>query len=319
MARELQIVGLGAGAFPQLTQEAQRALLKAKKIYCRYRSLLLDYFIEKHKKLVISFQCFYHNPRLLNDGGRSQVYEAIAHSIVHEALHNDGIVYALPGSVWIAETTPFLIYEIAKRKRLKVNTILGVSFIDVIFNSLPEKYRQDKQAQFSLVRAGNLHITPFNKNFSYILVAMEDMARIYTIKGMIRILSKHYSPDYKLLLMYMTKGKDGFSYRERSIEFKVKDMHKIYKIFRKRDWDGSLFVPASSSEAGEDLHSSRGHGSALYGDNAFLQGDLKFEEGLAYYRLGRYREALRCAHEALANSQRKEVPLLIEACRRKLP
>ncbi|MCK4648721.1 tetratricopeptide repeat protein [bacterium] len=313
MQKELGIVSLGPGKIEQLTIEAKKVLLKSKKIYCRFPNPLLEYFSQKHKKVIIFFQSFYNNPKLVQGINRKRLYKKIAELVVNEALNNEGIVYALPGSAFIAEDTTYLIYKVAKAKGLRVNTILGTSFIDVLLSSLPEKYKKNIYPQ-RIFTVANLGI-PFNGYFSYIIAQSDDLVQRYKPNEIEKILSKHYPKDFKFLYIYPNEDYKNFSYEVKVIEFQAKDIEKMIDIFKERS--GSIFIPARlidyERSYKKQFDALPRHKSK---DPSFLA-DLKFQESQAFFKLKRYGEALASAQEALRmdpDSERRGIHFLIGVC-----
>lgn len=242
--KRLDIVSLGPGKVEQLTLEAKEALLKSKKIYCRFINPILEYFIKRHKKVVISLRGLYDDPNLVQGIERKPLYKRIAEFIVDEATNNEGIAYALPGSALIIEDTTYLIYELAKAKRLKINTILGISFVDVLLNSLPERYKRYIYPQRMFVVA-NLNM-PFNGYFSYIIAQTSDLVQEYRPDQIEETLSRHYPKDYKFLYIYNKDDHKNFSYKVKVIEFQAKDIKNMIDIFRNKN--GTIFIPARLSD-----------------------------------------------------------------------
>jgi len=240
MPRELDIVSLGPGRINQMTIEARESLLKSKKIYCRFINPLLSYFIHKHKKHVVSFESLYSEPSLVQGTNRTGLYTKISEVVVNEALINDRIVYALPGSVFIGEDTTYLIYKMAKAKGLMVNMILGVSFIDVVFNSLPEKYKKYIHPNLIISFYNRSDIIPFSGYYSYIIaLADNEINKLRTIE---ELLSRYYSKDFKFIYIYSENDENNFSYNMKTIEFQIKDVKKMITFFSKHN--GSIFIPS---------------------------------------------------------------------------
>lgn len=311
MQRKLDIVSLGPGKIDQLTIEAHEVLLKSKKIYCRFINPLLNYFIHKYKKLVISFESFYSNPKLVQKVNRTKLYMKIAELIVNEALINERVVYALPGSAFIVEDTTYLIYKIAKAKGLAVNAILGVSFIDVLLSSLPEKYKEYLYPNL-VISTPILHIIPFNGFYSYIIVQAQDVVKMYKPQMIEEILSKYYPKDFKFLYIYYKNKYKISSYNMKIIEFQTKDINKLIDIFER--YNGSIFVP--SQQISYEVQYKKLIDTTLKYKNktqSFLA-DLKIEESLAFFNLKRYSEALNLAQNALVHTKRRGIHFLIGEC-----
>ena len=246
MQKRLDIISLGPGRIDQMTLEAKQALLKSKKIYCRFINPILEYFIKKHKKVVISLQRFYSNPILVKKS-RKKLYFKIAELMVNAALINKRVAFVLPGSALIAEDTPYLIYRKAKAKGLRVNTILGISFIDVLLNSLPEKYKKHAIDQFELIPPWRLGTTFFDKRCSYIIFQVNELFDHFKPAKVKEILSRYYPKEFKFLYVYPEYPPHRIDYRIKTIEFQVSDITRLKEKFEM--YSGSVFLPAKLIDA----------------------------------------------------------------------
>jgi len=223
-------------AADQMTVEAREALLKSKKIYCRWMTPLLSHFMHKYKKLVISFEGLYGDFDLIKNK-RAKLYMKIAELVVNEALLNDGVVYALPGSAFIAEDSTYLIYELAEAKGLAVNAILGISFIDVLLSSLPSDYRKYILPELVITRSLSDNIS-FNRRYAYIIIQTADLYNPEMIK---RMLPRYFPADFKFLYIYIENGRKALPENTKIIKFKIKDINRMLDYFQR--YDGSIFIP----------------------------------------------------------------------------
>jgi len=127
---DIIILGLGPGDPELLTIKASRIINNAREIYLRTREhptveALPDGLV------IHSFDDIYEEEDSFDD-----VYLRISKKIITLAKENPGLIYAVPGDPFIAETTPALIVEMAKDTGLKVEIIHGVSFLEPTFAAI---------------------------------------------------------------------------------------------------------------------------------------------------------------------------------------
>jgi tetrapyrrole methylase family protein/MazG family protein len=129
----LTIVGLGAGTWDSLTVEAARILEQASEAYVRTGvQPSLDPIREHVPDLTIhSFDSFYEELPTF-----SAVYERIADTLVELAQSSTGIVYAVPGSPTVGETSVRLLLERLRALDIPVRIVQGVSVIEPILSAV---------------------------------------------------------------------------------------------------------------------------------------------------------------------------------------
>ena len=130
MGKRITVVGLGPGSWKHLTQEGIETLERAEKVFLR---------TEKHPIVAdlrargIKYSCF---DNLYNKGTTfEEVYSQIAQSLVEEARKGD-LVYAVPGNPAVAETSYYLLRDLGKEKGIKIHTVPGMSFLDMVYARL---------------------------------------------------------------------------------------------------------------------------------------------------------------------------------------
>jgi len=148
---DIIILGLGPGDPGLLTRRAWEIISSIEEIYLR---------TDKHptisgfpKGLVIhSFDHFYEE-----DIPFQQVYQQIAAEIINQAKKTPGVVYAVPGDPFVAESTPAMILTQAKLENLSVEIIPGVSFLEPTFAAL----QMDPLPKLTIIDALDLQDTHF--------------------------------------------------------------------------------------------------------------------------------------------------------------
>lgn len=121
---QLTIVGLGPGAPHSLTIEAKTLLDTADELWLRTRHHPLVDALPA-SLTVRSFDDFYER----GDSFQA-VYEEIAANVLALASRPGGVVYGVPGSPWVGETTVRLIVEQADMREVEVRIVQGMSFLE---------------------------------------------------------------------------------------------------------------------------------------------------------------------------------------------
>ncbi|SHK21618.1 bifunctional methyltransferase/pyrophosphohydrolase YabN [Paramaledivibacter caminithermalis] len=131
MAKTITVVGMGPGGKQYLTIEALERIKKANYLYLRTeKHPIVDYF----KSLGIKFESF-DNIYDTNENFQ-EVYDKIVDKLL-ELCQNRDIVYGVPGSPFVAESTVQKLIHIARnREDIKLEFIAGASFIEAIINVL---------------------------------------------------------------------------------------------------------------------------------------------------------------------------------------
>jgi len=129
MAKEIAIVGLGAGSIDQLPLGVYRKLLASNNtIYVRTADHPVVQSLMNEGVSFHSFDSLYKNATEFE-----AVYEGIVDTLVAEAEKGETIIYAVPGHPMLAEKTIQLLL-----KQTAVNVVIegGQSYLDDLFSSL---------------------------------------------------------------------------------------------------------------------------------------------------------------------------------------
>ncbi|XXF61611.1 nucleoside triphosphate pyrophosphohydrolase [Thermoanaerobacterium thermosaccharolyticum] len=132
MMGNLAIVGLGPGAFDQMTIGTIEKMKNADKLYLR---------TEKHpvvkylKEMGLKFETF---DKIYEKGSTfEEVYDNITREIIEIAEKYDNVVYAVPGNPFVAEkTVEYLLKFLNGSDDIKVEVVPAMSFVDVVINQL---------------------------------------------------------------------------------------------------------------------------------------------------------------------------------------
>ncbi len=151
---DIIIIGLGPGDPELMTVKVSRLLGNLSEIYLRTKEHpAVKGFPEG--LVVHSFDYIYQE-----EASYQRVYERIAEQVITQAIEKPGLVYAVPGDPFVAEDTPILIIEKARKAGLKVEIMPGLSFLEPTFAAL----EIDPLPQISILDALELaqgHFPPF--------------------------------------------------------------------------------------------------------------------------------------------------------------
>lgn len=148
------ILGLGPGDPAYLTVRAAEVLTSSERIYLRTGQHPtvqgLPEGLEIH-----SFDWIYEE-----EADFQTVYQRIAERVIALTKEHSQVVYGVPGDPFIAEDTPALIVEMARKAGIGVEVIPGLSFLEPTFAAL----QKDPLPQITVVDALELtsaHYPPF--------------------------------------------------------------------------------------------------------------------------------------------------------------
>jgi tetrapyrrole methylase family protein/MazG family protein len=120
----ITILGLGPGAFQQLTLEAVEALNAHSDIWLRTRRHPLVKQLPPHLT-IHSFDEVYDESEAF-----ATVYQHIAERVMELGKRDEGVLYAVPGHPFVGESTVQQIVELAGAAQIPIRVIEGVSFIE---------------------------------------------------------------------------------------------------------------------------------------------------------------------------------------------
>jgi tetrapyrrole methylase family protein/MazG family protein len=126
----ITIVGLGPGAFGQLSLAAWTALQQAETLYLRTGVHPTTSALAEHGIKYQSFDYLYEQADAF-----TSLYQEIAMRII-QAASAGPVTYAVPGHPLVGETTVQLILEQAKAVGLKVSIVASMSALDAIYGAI---------------------------------------------------------------------------------------------------------------------------------------------------------------------------------------
>ena len=126
----ITLLGLGPGNPDQLTREAWEVLSSTDEIWLRTRQHPTVSALPS-KLSIHSFDDLYENGDTFD-----QVYDSIVEKVLELARRPQGVVYAVPGHPFVAETTCPKIARLARDEGLATIIIEGLSFLEPTFSAL---------------------------------------------------------------------------------------------------------------------------------------------------------------------------------------
>ena len=126
----ITLLGLGPGNPDQLTREAWDVLSSADEVWLRTRQhptvSVLSETVSLH-----SFDDLYENGETFD-----QVYDSIVEKVLELGRRPEGVIYAVPGHPFVAETTCPKIARLARDEGLATTIVEGLSFLEPTFSAL---------------------------------------------------------------------------------------------------------------------------------------------------------------------------------------
>ncbi len=126
----ITLLGLGPGDPKQLTLEAWDVLSAADEVFLRTRQHPTVSGIPSSVK-IHSFDELYENGESFDD-----VYTSITQKVLELGRRVEGVIYAVPGHPFVAETTCPEIARLAQAEGLPLRVVEGLSFLEPTFSAL---------------------------------------------------------------------------------------------------------------------------------------------------------------------------------------
>lgn len=184
----LSIIGLGPGGLDQLSLGAYKALKEADKIYLRTS------WHPAAQELDLAYESFDHLYEEAEDF--ESLYQEIA-KILEEESKEQRIVYAVPGSPYVAERTVELLAHLGPR------IYPGASFLDVVSGSLGIDFTQgllieDGLVDFKMLASVDLLLVQiYNKEVAS--RAKLRLMEVYDDEHPVKIISRSGTPEESLV------------------------------------------------------------------------------------------------------------------------
>jgi len=128
---DLWIAGLGIQTVNQVTREVEHVLSASREVLYLDTGVATAAYIEGLCPRVTSL---FENYR--EDNPRINAYEHMAIRVIDAALDHPPVTFAIHGHPLIAAHVPFLVMELAKALRLRVEVLPGISSLDALLADL---------------------------------------------------------------------------------------------------------------------------------------------------------------------------------------
>lgn len=225
----ITLLGLGPGSADLLTRQAWRILEQAQEIYLRTRQhpavVGFPPQLEIH-----SFDAFYEAAASFDE-----VYTRIVEQVLALGQRPQGVIYAVPGHPYVAETTCPEIARRAAAEGIALRVVEGLSFLEPTFTALGHD-PLPHTAVVDALEMANAHVPPFPPSAPAVI------AQIY---------SQAVASDVKLTLMalYPDEFAVRFVHAAGTVEEQVEEL-ALYQIDRSPNIGllSTLYVPPLGPE-----------------------------------------------------------------------
>ncbi len=221
----ITLLGLGPGNPDQLTREAWDVLSSADEVWLRTRQHLtvnaLPPTINLH-----SFDELYENGETFD-----QVYDAIVEKVLELGRRPEGVIYAVPGHPFVAETTCPKIARLARDEGLATRVVEGLSFLEPTFSALGlDPY--PRLTLFDAMELSTAHVPAFPPDMPVLIAQIYSRLVASEVK---MTLNEVYPDEHPVQLLHAVGTKDEL----------VEEL-KLYEIDRSEHIGllTSLYVPS---------------------------------------------------------------------------
>ncbi len=188
----ITLLGLGPGNPDLLTRQAWRVLENASEVYLRTRQHpVVETFPPQLQ--VYSFDHLYERAETFEE-----VYEQIILQILSLGQRPTGVIYAVPGHPFVAESTAPEIARRARESGIPVDIVEGMSFLEPVFSALG----RDPFPHLSLVDAlelAALHVPSFPPNQPALIAQIHSPFIASDVK---LTLMAHYPDEHPVILLH---------------------------------------------------------------------------------------------------------------------
>ena len=127
----ITVVGLGPGRSGLITLESMEAMRNAKSLLLRTEVHPSAGDLRRCGIPFTSYDAWYEKAASFEE-----LYHAIAEDLAARARAGEAIVYAVPGSPFVAERTVIFLRELCAKEGMKLAILPGMSFVETLYGSL---------------------------------------------------------------------------------------------------------------------------------------------------------------------------------------
>jgi len=222
LSNKITVLGLGPGGKEYLTIDAVDKLREARRVYLRTEKHPIINYIKSLGIEIVSFDDIYNNKDSFDD-----VYGEIVDKLI-EYSKNEEILYAVPGSPFVAENTVQRLLEISEKENLQLEFIGGVSFVEAILSRL----RIDPINGLKIIDGLQIENQKPDPEVNVIITQVYNSLVASDVK---LHLMEYYDDEYEIIVI-----------RGAGIQREEKILHiPLYELDRIKDLDHltSIFVP----------------------------------------------------------------------------
>ena len=229
----IKIVGLGPGSVESLTIGTLEMLKGGKNIYLRtQKHPTVDYL----KSINVRFETYDDKYEEYNNF--DDVYRSIAEDLIEKHEIYGNIIYGVPGHPLVAETSVKLLINLCEKKKINIEIMPAVSFIDAVIQSL----KLDPIEGLKIIDAFDIRNQVLDKRVGLLITQVYNESIATDVK---LELLEYYKDDMEIYFVRAAGIKGLESTRK----------IKLYELDRQKDIDylTSIYVP-KDLEATKDFH-----------------------------------------------------------------
>lgn len=220
-AGSITVVGLGPGRFGLITLESMAAMTSGKSILLRTAIHPSVAEIRRRGIAFTSYDAWYEKAASFEE-----LYHAIAEDLAARVRAGEAVVYAVPGSPFVAERTVLFLRDLCIKEGLAISILPGMSFVETLYGVLGI----DPVAGLLILDAADAAHLPLNPSTSVLFT---------------QVYSREIASELKLALMDRLRDEAEVVYLHNIAlpDESVRPM-PLYELDRQRDTDHltSLFI-----------------------------------------------------------------------------
>jgi tetrapyrrole methylase family protein/MazG family protein len=194
----ITLLGLGPGNPNQLTREAWDVLSSAQEIYLRTRQHPTVFSLPSTTK-IHSFDDLYEDGESFDE-----VYAAITRKVLELGRREEGVIYAVPGHPFVAESTCPEIARLARDEGLALRIVEALSFLEPTFSALGlDPY--PSLTLFDALTLGQAHVPSFAPDAPVLIAQIYSRIVASEVKS---TLSEIYPDEHRVKLIHAAGTKD---------------------------------------------------------------------------------------------------------------
>ena len=267
----IKVVGLGPGAIESLTIGTLEILKEGKKIFLRTeKHPTVDYL----KSICIQFETY--DDRYEKYNNFDDVYRSIAEELIQKHETYGDIIYGVPGHPLVAETSVKLLIKLCEKKKINLEIIPAVSFIDAVIESL----KLDPIEGLKIIDAFDIKNQVLDKRIGLLITQVYNVSIASDVK---LALLEYYKEDMEIYFVRAAGIKGLESTRKIS----------LYELDRQKDIDylTSIYIP-KKLEATKDFYDLIGVMDTLRAENGCAWDREQTHESMKKYLIEECYEVL---------------------------